>query len=102
LVISGDHKCATDCTSARLDHACLLRADLSMTMLAGADLTNADVRNADLTGASLCRANLSGLDLRTAILDGTDLTEVTGINVSLLAVTNRSGLTIEGDPFGRR
>ena len=72
-----------------------------MAILAGADLTNADVRNADLTGASLRGANLSGVDLRTAVLGGTDLTEVTGINVPLLAVTNRSGVTIDGDPFGR-
>ena len=57
LLIAGEHKCPTDCTSARLDHACLLRADLSMALLVGADLTEADIRRTDLRGASLARGH---------------------------------------------
>src|SRR5579863_4378236 len=33
LLIGGEHRCPTDLTSARLDHACLLRMDLSRALL---------------------------------------------------------------------
>ena len=100
LVIGGDHKCPTDFTYARLDHACLLRADLSLALLVGADLTDADMRRADLTDASLCGAVLAGVDLRTAVLTGADLSEATGLTMPLWALSEQSGIQAGGSPFG--
>ena len=99
LLVGGENRCPTDFTSARLDHACLLRADLSMAVLDGADLTNADLRRTDLSGASLYGAILSGADLRVAVLDRADLTGATGINVPLSALTEHWGVHIGGSPF---
>jgi len=70
--------------------------------LEGADLTNADVRRADLSGASLCRATLAGVDLQTVALEGGDLTDATGINISLLALSERTGVRLIGGPFATR
>ena len=100
LLIAGGHRCLTDLTAARLNNACLLRADLSMALLVGADLANAEVRRADLRGASLHGAVLSGVDLRAAMLDGADLAGAVGIEVSLLSLTECNGLQIGRSPFG--
>jgi uncharacterized protein YjbI with pentapeptide repeats len=100
LIIAGGHRCRTDWTSARLDHTCLLQADLSMGLLAQANLSHADIRGANMSGASLCGANLTGLDLRTVTLDGADLTEAIGMKLSLLAITSGSGVALGGTPFG--
>lgn len=99
LLIAGDHRCRTDFMSARLDHANLLRANLTMALLEGADLTNADVRRADLSGASLCRATLTGVELHTAALEGADLTNAIGITMPLLALSARTGVRLAGSPF---
>jgi uncharacterized protein YjbI with pentapeptide repeats len=99
LLIAGGHRCPTDCTSARLDHACLLRADFSMSLLVGADLTNADVRRTNLSGALLNGAILSGVVLDTAVLDGADVAGATGIEAPLMALTERCGFQIGGGPF---
>jgi len=100
LLVAGQHRCPTDCTSARFDHACLLRADFSMAILVGMDLTNADLRRTNMRGASLYGASLSGVDLRVAVLDGADLTGATGIEAALVALKEHSGLRIGGSPFG--
>jgi len=99
LLVAGSHRCATDFISARLDHACLLRADLSLALLGGVDLTNADVRRANLRGASLSGAVLTGVDLRAAELDGADMAGVTGVNMSLLDLAARNGIRFGNAPY---
>jgi uncharacterized protein YjbI with pentapeptide repeats len=70
-----------------------------MAFLDGADLTNVDVRRADLSGASLCRTPLTGVELQTAALDGADLSDAIGIQVPLLALSERTGMRLAGGPF---
>jgi uncharacterized protein YjbI with pentapeptide repeats len=95
LLIAGEHRCPTDLTSARLDHACLSRAVLPHALLVEADLSHADVRRADMRGASLCGSNLTGVDVRQALLDDADLTGATGIATPPMAL----GARLSGRPF---